>query len=75
LVPYILIYLAAWGAFTLIRGSIVDWYPYPFIDVIEHGYGRVLLNGLGLAVGYAAVGFLYVFIDRELSKRQPAAGG
>jgi hypothetical protein len=35
---------AAWLTFTLIRGAFVHWYPYPFIDVTELGYGGTLLN-------------------------------
>jgi hypothetical protein len=31
---------------VLIWGAITDWYPYEFIDVEVHGYGRVLLNAL-----------------------------
>lgn len=48
----------AWLGFTLIRGAIVHWYPYPFIDVTRLGYGGTLLNCgwvslllLGLAAG------------------------
>jgi hypothetical protein len=41
-----LAYPVAWFAYTLIRGSVVGWYPYPFVDVSTHGYGRVLLNAL-----------------------------
>jgi hypothetical protein len=33
-------------AWVLIWGAITDWYPYEFIDVAVHGYGRVLLNAL-----------------------------
>ena len=57
-------------AFTLLRGPVVDWYPYPFVDVIAEGYGRVLLNAavitdlwLGLAAGLA-------YADRWLLARQ-----
>jgi hypothetical protein len=28
--------------YTLIRGPIANWYPYPFLDPSEGGYGRVL---------------------------------
>ena len=38
-----------WIGYTLVRGAIVDWYPYPFIDVIEHGYLVAALNSLGVA--------------------------
>jgi hypothetical protein len=53
-----LIFPACWLAFTLIRGAIAHWYPYPFIDVTQLGYGGVAVNCvwvallmLGLAAG------------------------
>lgn len=36
-----------WLAYTLVRGALVEdrtgrnFYPYPFLDVVEHGYARV----------------------------------
>ena len=29
-----------WAVFTLVRGPLAqpDFYPYPFMDVAEHGY-------------------------------------
>ena len=48
-----LAYPLAWFAYTLLRGARVDWYPYPFVDVGAHGYGRVLANGAVMAVGMA----------------------
>jgi hypothetical protein len=51
-----------WLAFTLIRGSVIHWYPYPFIDVSKIGYGKVVLNCvwvslllLGLAAGATVI--------------------
>ena len=48
----------AWLAFTLVRGAVVHWYPYPFIDVTVLGYGKAVVNCawvslllLGLAAG------------------------
>jgi hypothetical protein len=49
-----LAYPLAWFAYTLARGSIEHWYPYPFVDVSQHGYGRVLLNGVVFLVSFAA---------------------
>lgn len=39
-----------WAAFTLIRGAMIDWYPYPFIDVTKLGYGRVAVNCVWVAL-------------------------
>ena len=57
-----------WAVFTLIRGPIVDYYPYPFLDVRDHGYARVFLN-----MGIVAALFLIVaggatVLDRRLGR-------
>lgn len=39
-----------WLAFTLIRGAIAHWYPYPFIDVTKLGYFRAAVNCVWVAV-------------------------
>ena len=67
IVGFTLIFLVVWGVFTAIRGAIIDWYPYGFIDVNAKGYPRVLLNSLGLAIAYVAIGFLCLAIDRALT--------
>ncbi|MBF6128677.1 Pr6Pr family membrane protein [Nocardia brasiliensis] len=58
-----LVYPLIYGAYTLIRGPLVDWYPYPFIDPRGQGYisltiGLIVLTGVFtlLAVAIAAVG-------------------
>jgi hypothetical protein len=48
-----LVFPAAWLAYTLVRGEIVDWYPYPFVDVSRLGYGGVLARAAGLTVAFA----------------------
>jgi hypothetical protein len=55
-------YPVAWFAYTLVRGEGENWYPYPFVDVMRHGYGRVLLNaGIMLAL-FAGAAVAYVWI-------------
>lgn len=46
---------AAWTAATLVRGALTGFYPYPFIDVDRHGYGRVALNLAVITVLFLAV--------------------
>jgi hypothetical protein len=68
-----LVFPLAWCAFALVRGPIVDFYPYPFIDVRDLGYPRVIANCVlvgVLFVGLAAVAHL---VDVRLSRRhQPS---
>ena len=56
----------AYFGYSLIRGAIVDWYPYPFMDVNRHGYDGVALNAVLLAVGMAALTCLLAWINRRL---------
>ena len=58
-------------AYSLIRGPIANWYPYPFIDVLELGYRRVLLNTAGLNLAFLALELLLVAIDR-LIRQNPS---
>ncbi|MEO6412022.1 MAG: Pr6Pr family membrane protein, partial [Pedococcus sp.] len=55
-----LIWPLLWGAFTLVRGSITGWWPYPFMNIDTLGWGRVLANLGGVAVLFAVVGLLFV---------------
>ena len=66
-----LAYPFAWITYTLVRGEIVDWYPYPFVDVSKLGYGGVLGRSVGLAVGFAAAGAALLWLG---NRRAPDSG-
>jgi hypothetical protein len=53
----------AWCAFTLIRGALIGWYPYPFIDVERLGYARVAVNCVWIAVLYLGVAAGFTTLD------------
>lgn len=59
-----------WLTYTLIRGAFVDWYPYPFIDVLEHGYGVVALNCLGISALMVLLAWVAVRLDQRLADRE-----
>ncbi len=52
--PRALLFPLAYGAWTLAHGAATGWYPYPFVDVVDLGYLRVLANIVGLFVVLAA---------------------
>jgi hypothetical protein len=57
-----LLFPFGWLVFTLVRGAIIDYYPYPFVDVTALGYGQVTVNCLLVGVlftGLAAVALLF----------------
>lgn len=49
---------AVYLAYTLVRGSVVDWYPYPFLDPAQtSGYGGVVAWSGVVLVVTAAFGY------------------
>lgn len=64
-----LIYPVVWVIYTLTRGAVSGWYPYPFVDVGLHGYGVVALNCLGIAALLLSVSVVLLYADRGLSRR------
>jgi len=69
IVGWSIVYPLLWLVFTLVRGEFVGFYPYPFVDVGEHGYARVLLNCLLVAVLFLALAAGASFLDRRLHRK------
>jgi hypothetical protein len=65
------IYPAVYLVYALIRGSMVGSYPYPFIDAGDLGYGRTLLNSIGLLFVFLALGVLLVALGRARRRTRP----
>jgi len=63
-----LAYPVAWLVLTLVRGSFVHWYPYPFIDVTTIGYGGALLNCLWVSLLLLALAAGATRLDRVLGR-------
>ncbi|WP_051944359.1 Pr6Pr family membrane protein [Streptacidiphilus rugosus] len=59
--------------YTLIRGPIVDWYPYPFLDPREKGYGHVVVSSLVITLAFFAVGALLVWAGNLFGRRRATA--
>ncbi|MCU1644781.1 MAG: conserved rane protein of unknown function [Nocardia sp.] len=63
-----LIYPVLYGVYSLVRGPIVDWYPYPFIDPRAQGYlemsGKLALMVVFFAILAAAVVAVNGFLAR-----------
>jgi len=58
------VYPTMYLVYALIRGSIVGSYPYPFIDAAHLGYGRTMLNSIGLLLVFIVLGFLFLALNR-----------
>jgi hypothetical protein len=57
-----------WLAYTLIRGAMVGWYPYPFIDVAIHGYAAVSATCLVIAALMFAFATGASWLDNRLQR-------
>lgn len=61
----------AWVVYTLVRGALVGWYPYPFLDATALGYAKVLANVVGVIV----LALVFAGIMRAIDVRFPDPGG
>jgi hypothetical protein len=59
-----LIYPLAYILFTIARGALSGFYPYPFVDVTKIGYHEALINTGGLLVGFLVLSLLLVGIGK-----------
>ncbi len=64
-----LAYPLSWLTYTLVRGAQVDWYPYPFVDVSELGYGGVLARSVALAACFAIGGAALLWVANRRALR------
>jgi len=58
---YVVIFPLAWLAFTLVRGAVTAWYPYPFLEP-ESGWLSVTIYIVGISafiIGIASAGIAY----------------
>ena len=58
------LYPLAWTAVTLVRGALDGWYPYPFLDPANGGYGTVALTAAAIVVAFFAIAFVVIAIGR-----------
>jgi hypothetical protein len=61
---YWAIYPGAYAVYSLTRGAIVHWYPYPFLDPRHEGYGHVALTALIISVVVLGAICLMAWITR-----------
>ncbi|OZD09354.1 hypothetical protein CH275_03945 [Rhodococcus sp. 06-235-1A] len=48
-----LLFPLIYGIYSLVRGPVVDWYPYPFLDPREQGYLTLTVGLVVLTVAFA----------------------
>ncbi len=58
-----------WLAVMLVSGAVTGWYPYPFLDHREHGWGHVVVVCVGIFVLFFA---LFAGLREYDRRRAPA---
>jgi hypothetical protein len=59
-----MVFPLAYLAYSLIRGPIVNWYPYPFMDPDAHGYVSVIVTSVVIAAVLAGIAWLIASVPR-----------
>lgn len=60
---------AGYLAYCLLRGPLVHWYPYPFLNVPQLGYAQVLGNSGLVLLCFLAGGAALIKLNHSLYKR------
>ena len=74
-----LVWPLVWLTWTLLVGAVGGWFPYPFLDHAEEGWGSVVIAGAGITVLFLSLFGLLSLTDRRLAatpdpSAQPSAG-
>ncbi len=64
-----LIFPLVYLLYTLLRGAAFNYYPYPFIDVINLGYAQALINAAFVTMAFLLVSFILIFIAGRASRK------
>ena len=60
-----------WLAYTLLKGPIVDKYPYPFLDPANGGYGTVAIYCVAILAVMAVLCVAAVWVANAANEREP----
>lgn len=63
-IPAWLIFPAIYLLYSLVRGSLTGWYPYPFVDAATKGYKTVAINAALVLLAFMLTGAGVVALNR-----------
>ena len=67
-----LIFPAVWLTYTMVRGPIVDWYPYPFLDPDLHSVMSIVSTCVAILVAFVILGALLRWWSGRTAARRTA---
>lgn len=66
---YWLLFPLIYLIYSLIRGSIANWYPYPFLNAENLGYNQVFINSIIMLFVFLISGSLLIAINNKFEKK------
>jgi hypothetical protein len=64
-----------WTGVTLVRGAVDGWYPYPFLDPVNGGYGAVAVTAVAVTIAFGLIAAATIAIGNRARERSAAAAG
>jgi hypothetical protein len=63
----LLAYPLAWTVLTMIRGELdpAHWYPYPFLNPANGGYGTVAITIVAVLIGFIAISWAIIWLGNQ----------
>lgn len=72
-IGYWLLFPLVFVVYTLIRGAIIGFYPYRFLNPAKAGgYGGVALYGVAIFVAFLVIGWVLIAVGNGLKRSAPA---
>jgi len=68
-----LVYPLIWTGLTVVRGALDGWYPYPFLDPANGGYGQVAVTAVAITIGFVLIALVLVTVGN--ARRRAVDGG
>lgn len=71
-IPWMLLPIALWLVWAMLRGALVGEYPYPILEANRLGYGQVALNCLVVLAALVGLFVVVIGLDRWLGRGKTA---
>jgi len=68
-IPKWLIYPLLYLIYILIRGTVSNFYPYPFIDVVNLGLSKVFINSILLIALFVGLSAVFIRVGKAIKKQ------
>ena len=66
-----LVYPLVWTALTVVRGAIDGWYPYPFLNPANGGYGVVAATVVAIIAAFLVLSAITIAIGNARGRATP----